>query len=417
MDRLTLRDVLVLAALALVARLATALPVDYAPYTDPAYYTLVAERLATGHGFSVPVIWSFLEVGSRLPSPATLPVPSNAHWMPLTSILAAGPMALLGPSYRAGQLPSILLSAALVPATALIAAWLFERRWVAIVSAVLATFAGPLLLYYPTVENFAIFGALGAGSLAAAVHAVRAANGGRWIVLSGLLAGAATLARIDGALLVVAPATAWLARGEFRRGAGWAAGLASAVAFLAVLAPWLIRNLATFGAALPSTGGSTLWITSYNEQFSIGHEVSLSTYLAAGPGVVIGSKLESWFELIGRTAVLLGGTFIVTFIPGSVDGAPPSRAVALPRLLRRSVRRHGWGSSRSTPRAAPGTTPPRPGCRSRSRSSVASLPTVATAIGRWWPFLRRPADASVPGGRGDRRCGGAVRGRVPRNLA
>src|SRR6476619_1420964 len=102
MDRLTLRDLLVLAALGLVARLATALPVDYAPYTDPAYYTLVAERLATGHGFSVPVIWSFLEVGSRLPTPAVLPVPSNAHWMPLTSILAAGPMALLGPSYRAG---------------------------------------------------------------------------------------------------------------------------------------------------------------------------------------------------------------------------------------------------------------------------------------------------------------------------
>ena len=389
MDRLTLRDVLVLAALGLVARLATALPVDYAPYTDPAYYTLVAERLATGHGFSVPVIWSFLEVGSRLPNPAVLPVPSNAHWMPLTSILAAGPMALLGPSYRAGQLPSILLSAALVPATALVAAWLFERRWVAIVSAVLATFAGPLLVYYPTVENFAIFGALGAGSLAAAIHAVRATNGGRWIVLSGLLAGAATLARIDGALLVVAPATAWLARGEFRRAAGWTAGIASAAAFLAVLAPWLLRNLATFGAALPSTGGSTLWITSYNEQFSIGHEVSLGTYLAAGPGLIIGSKLESWFELIGRTAVLLGGTFIVTFIPGLWMARRRRELwpfltyvvvlfIVMGGIFTFHAPRGAW--YHSAPAWLPFAIP----------LSVAALPPVATAIGRWWPFLRRP---------------------------
>ena len=54
---------------------------------------------------------------------------------------------------------------------------------------------------------------------------------------------------------------------------GW--GVASAVAFLAILAPWLGRNLAVFGTLLPSAGGHTLWIREYNEQFSIGREVSL----------------------------------------------------------------------------------------------------------------------------------------------
>ena len=97
-SRVRLADLAVLTLLALVARIGAAALVDYAPYTDPAYYTLVAERLATGHGFSVPVIWSFLEVGSRLPNPASLPVASNGHWMPLTSVVAAAFMAVLGPT-------------------------------------------------------------------------------------------------------------------------------------------------------------------------------------------------------------------------------------------------------------------------------------------------------------------------------
>src|SRR4029077_2985751 len=129
-----------------------------------AYYTLVAQRLATGHGFTVPVIWSFLEVGARLPNPAVLPVPSNGHWMPLTSIVAAGFMAILGDTWRAGQVPMVMLSAALVPFTYLIGWELLRSRWIAWLSAILAIFAGPLLLYYPTVENFAVFGMAGAGA-------------------------------------------------------------------------------------------------------------------------------------------------------------------------------------------------------------------------------------------------------------
>jgi predicted membrane-bound spermidine synthase len=73
---------------------------------------MVAEQLAAGHGFSAPVLWSFLEVGGRLPVDPMLPVPSNGHWMPLTSIVAAGSMAVFGDllgSYRAAQLPMILL--------------------------------------------------------------------------------------------------------------------------------------------------------------------------------------------------------------------------------------------------------------------------------------------------------------------
>src|SRR2546430_12036960 len=116
-SRVRLADLAVLTLLALVSRIGAAALVDYAPYTDPAYYTLVAERLTNGHGFSVPVIWSFLEVGSKLPNPAVLPVASNGHWMPVTSVVAAALIAVLGPTWRAGHVPMVLLHALLRPLT------------------------------------------------------------------------------------------------------------------------------------------------------------------------------------------------------------------------------------------------------------------------------------------------------------
>lgn len=303
-----------------MARIVAAVPVDYAPYTDPAYYSLVAARLADGHGFSVPVLWSFLEVGGRLPADPTLPVPSNGHWMPLTSIVAAPFVAVLGPwlgSWRAAQVPMILLSAALVPLTYVVGSRLWASRAVGLAAAVLALLAGPLLVMYPLVDNFAVFGACGAAALWCAIRAVRADRPGPWLVASGVAAGLATLARVDGLLLPVAPALAWLLRSDWRPArVRFAWGVASALAFAAVLAPWLVRDLVVFGALFPSAGGHTLWITSYNQQFSIGDQPTLASYLAWGPVNILGSKLAAWGELLGRTAVLLGGFFILPFAYG-----------------------------------------------------------------------------------------------------
>ena len=387
--RARLTDLLVLTALALVARIVAAAITGYAPYTDPAYYTLVARELATGNGFHVPVIWSFLEVGSHLPDPAVLPVASNGHWMPLTSIVASWFMDLLGPTWRAGQVPMVVLSTLLVPLTYWIGWELWQRRWIALVAGVLAIFAGPLLVYYPTVENFAVFGVLGALSLYASVRAVTASRPGPWLVASGLLAGLATLARVDGILLTVAPAIAWLELRGWRSVRLWRWGTASGLAFMLVLAPWLSRDIATYGAPFPSAGGHTLWITSYNEQFSIGHPVDLAGYLAWGWGNIIGSKLDSWFQILGRTAVLLGGTFFLTFLPGLwIHRKRPELLpfigywvvmVLVMGLVFTFHAPHG-AFYHSAPAWLPFALP----------MAVASLPPVATWIGRAWPFLRRP---------------------------
>ena len=51
-----------------------------------------------------------------------------------------------------------------------------------------------------------------------------------------------------------------------------------------VIAPWLLRDLAVFGSPFPSAGGHLLWITDYNEQFSISHDPTVGSYWAWGLG-------------------------------------------------------------------------------------------------------------------------------------
>ena len=322
MNAITRRDLAILFGAALVLRAIAAALVPWPPYLDASYYTVVAENLAAGNGFNLPVIWAYLEVGSQIPQDAALPIPSNAHWPPLGPIVATAGMLLLGPGWTAGQVPMVLLAALLPPLTYLVGLELFRSRKIAIASGILALFPGPLFVLYPAIDNFAVFGLAGTLVLYASMRAVGSERPGPWLVAAGAAAALAALTRIDGVLLTVAPATAWLiGRGwtPWQRGGGrpsWAWGFASAAAFLLVLAPWLLRNLAVFGTPMPSAGGHTLWITSYNEQFSIGHEVSLATYLDWGWANIIGSKLVAWATVAGRTMVLLGGFLVLPFVGG-----------------------------------------------------------------------------------------------------
>ncbi|HEX6140021.1 MAG TPA: hypothetical protein VF013_06090 [Candidatus Limnocylindria bacterium] len=389
------RDAVALLVLALIVRTAAALLVDTAPYTDPAYYTVVASQIASGHGFTTPVLWSFLEVGGRLPAEPMLPVASNGHWMPLTSLVSVPFVALLGDAlgtWRAAQAPHVLLSALLVPLTYLVGWDLWRSRSVAWGGALLALLAGPLLVYYPMPANFAVFGLSGAAAVWLAIRAVRAPRPVTWLLASSLCVGVATLARVDGPLLAVAPAVAWWLRRRELGGLAGAAGigLACLVAFTLPVLPWLLRNVAVFGTPLPSAGGHTLWITSYNEQFSIATQPSLESYLAWGPANIVGSKLAAWGELLGRTAVLLGGLFVLPFLYGlwhqrrRAELAPFGvywLVVFLAMGLVFTFHAPKGAYYHSAPAWLPFALP----------LAVASLAPMATALGRWWRFLRRPA--------------------------
>lgn len=390
-------DLLLLAAVALAVRATTAALVDGPPHLDAGYYSMVAEQLATGHGFTAPALWSFLEVGGHLPALPVLPVPSNGHWMPLPEIVAAGAMALLGPDWRAGQVPMVLLSALLVPITYLVGWWLWESRRVAMLAGILAICAGSLLMMYPLVESFAVFGVLGAAVLAASVRAVGSPRPGPWLVLAGAAAGLASLTRIDGVLLTVAPATAWLVLRPFGVGGSFGSvarafawGTASAAAFLLVVTPWLLRDLAVFGTPFPSPGGRLLWIRDYNEQFSISLDPTFDRYLAWGLPSILLSKLGAAVEVAGRTLGVLGGLFGASFAYGlwihrrDRRLAPVTVYVCLmfaTMVLAFTEHAPKGAFLHSAPAWLPFALP----------MSVAALGPLATGLARFWPFLRRPA--------------------------
>ena len=69
-------------------------------YPDSYYYVDVARALAAGHGLNVDFVWIFAEVGGHIPANPILPIPGNAHWLPLASFIQAPFIAVLGPTAR-----------------------------------------------------------------------------------------------------------------------------------------------------------------------------------------------------------------------------------------------------------------------------------------------------------------------------
>ena len=391
------RDLAILVAATLVVRSIGAWLIPFPPHVDAAYYTMVAERLAAGEGFTAPVLWSFLEVGGKLPANPALPVPSNAHWMPLTSMVAALPMSVLGVGWRAGQVSAVILSSLLVPLTYVATVWIWRSRRLAVLAAVLAVAAGSLLLMYPLVESFAVFGVFGASALLASTRAVTAQRPGVWLVLAGAATGLAALTRIDGALLAVAPATAWViarplapggALGGPARSVAW--GVATCAAFLLVVAPWLLRNVEVFGTPLPSAGGRLLWIRDYNEQLSIGLDITVGRYLEWGLGPILTSKLRTLVDLVGRTLALLGGILGLFFFAGAWMQRRDRRlwpyfayVVVMFAMMTLVFTEHAPKGAflHTAPAWLPIGIP----------MALASVAPVCVIAARWWRFLHRPA--------------------------
>jgi hypothetical protein len=223
------------------------------------------------------------------------------------------------------------------------------------------------------------------------MRAVRASRPGPWLVLAGGLVGLATLARVDGLLLAVAPQPPG---GASRLGVVAGSprlGSASAVAALAVLAPWLARDLAVFGSPLPSAGGHTLWITSYNQQFSISQDPTAAGYLAWGAGNIIGSKLAAWVSWsAGRRCC--SAAYSSSPLPMASGESAGDRSSSVHRLLRGDVR--GDGRGLHLPRTKGCLLPLIAGLAALRRGlAVANLAPAASA-GR--PRVAVPAAAGDP---------------------
>ena len=295
----------VLFAIALVVRAAVGTAFAGPAYPDSYYYVNVAHDLAAGHGFTVNYIWNFVDVGGVLPKLPTLPIPSNAHWMPLAALVQVPFIWLMGPSWLASELPMWLIGALAAPLTYWIAREAGLDIRLAACAGLLAAVPGALTPFFGQPDNFGLFMTLGALALWLCARGLRGDR--RAFVIGGVVVGLATLARSDGVLLGVPFALAfarelWPGR---QKVIGWAAAVGCFALFVVVLGPWLYRQLEVFGSVAPSAAnGRILWISNYNELYSIGAPATPGTLLAAGLGPFVASRVGGLLSALGLFAFL-----------------------------------------------------------------------------------------------------------------
>src|SRR5258708_39664593 len=100
------RDAIMIGLMALIVGGIMAALLHNPGYTDAYYYFNAGQRLIQGKGLTDVALWTYLG------APAALPVPSHLYWMPLTSLVAAGSMALFGPSFDGAQVGFVLVTLA-----------------------------------------------------------------------------------------------------------------------------------------------------------------------------------------------------------------------------------------------------------------------------------------------------------------
>lgn len=310
---------LVLFLVAFGIRVATWLAFPDPAYPDALYYANVARNVAGGAGLSVDYVWSFVEVGGVLPATGTLPIPANAHWMPLAVLIQVPFLLLLGPGTLTAALPFWLLAAGVAPLTWAIARDAGLGRAAALCAGLLAAAPGLVLPYLAQPDNFAPYMLLGALALWLCGRALR---GDRRAFLAGsACVGLAFLSRNDGVLLAVPFLVVFLAgrRGHAEAARiGWGTAFAGAALCLAIVGPWLARQLLVFGSLSPSAAnGRILWIAEYADLFSIATPATLSTFLAQGIGPLLASRAGGLVAAIG---ILVIGPLLVVLAPPTAAG-------------------------------------------------------------------------------------------------
>lgn len=288
---------------ALACRIVVAFLLHQPGYIDAYYYYQVAANFHTGHGLSETSLWNY-QLDSFVPN-HNLNHPAFNYWLPLSTWLTIASFSIFGVSFGAAQLPFVLLAACLPP----LAFWLgkltfgLEQSRYSWTMALVMLFPGRYFLFLNAPDNFAPFAVIILLGLISIYKGLWSNQ--RYLWVAGLLGGLAYLSRSDGVLLVITLVVGfgyrrWQLRREPQtKGPGWLV-LAGALALaLAVVTPWLWRNLITFGAIVPATSSKILFLRDYNELFSYNLPLDFNYYVNQTLPALISTKFTAlWLDLL-----------------------------------------------------------------------------------------------------------------------
>jgi 4-amino-4-deoxy-L-arabinose transferase-like glycosyltransferase len=328
-----MRTAVALYAFALLVRLVLIGLFPDPAYVDSFYYVNVARALHAGQGFNIDFIWTFVDLGGALPANPVLPIASNAHWMPLASLVQVPFLFILGVNAWASALPFALIGALAAPLTWAFAGEAGARREVRLGAALLVAVPASLV-FMAQPDNFALYQTIVVAALWLGTRGLKGHAGS--FAGAGLLVGLAMLARNDGILVGAALGLVflWERFRAWRAGRPasipWWCGLACLGLFILVMAPWWARQLAVFGSISPSSAsGRILWIRSLAEMNSIEGHPTIASFLGQGLGSLASSRLVGLGQAIVSFVVLVAGIGLAPFMVvgawlrrRSVDFAP-----------------------------------------------------------------------------------------------
>ena len=257
-------------------------------YMDADYYFASGQAVARGNGFSMPVLWNYLD------DPVSLPHPSHTYWMPLVSLISALGI-LIGGHFTAARIPFLLISGLIAPLTVILGLRLHGNVRNAVFGGVFALLPVYYLAYLPTSDSFALLMVLGACLF------LLANNPSRLILRSfgiGLIIGLLHLARTEGVIwLLVLPAWAlWErvnANHSMKSGIGMIVVmmLTGLVGYLLPTAFWYGRNLMVWGSLFPPGGTRALWLTGYEDTFLFpASQLTIQRWLASGWEAILSAR-------------------------------------------------------------------------------------------------------------------------------
>ncbi len=305
------RDYLILFVLALLVVLVIVALQPVPGYMDADYYFAGGKQLASGHGFSDPFLWNYLD------HPQGLPHPSNSYWNPLASIIAAGGMILTGKINFLSARIGFILMAALAPLiVAALAYRISHKRSLALLAGLLTIFSGYYLPFIVTTDNYSLYMLVGALFFLLLDRLTIPKS-----IVLGVLAGVLNLARGDGllwlplTLLAVAVLAYRQAAPGLRIRRSALNGFLALLGYLLVMGAWFARNLAVFGAAMPPGSGYVLWMTSYNQIFSFTPELyTFHSWLVSGLQEALKARVSALGQNLGTAFFAEGMIFLVPLI-------------------------------------------------------------------------------------------------------
>ncbi len=299
-------DYLILFLGGVVVGMITLFTRHYTGYMDADYYYATGRELAAGHGFTQNFLWNFLD------NPTGLPHPSFTYWMPLSSIIAAIGMYLLGSSeFIAARFPFVIIYGLVPGITAFIAYRISNIRLVGWLAGALCIFCGFYLRYISEPDSFGISMIL--GTLIIIISSSNVTGWRIWLarLIVGVLAGLMHMSRADGLLWVGIGIMGFVIvslkpnEGKVNKPNFLLDTIISSIAFvfigyLVVTLPWYLRNYELFNAIFPPGNSKALFLREYDQLFS--YPASTITY-ESWWGVGFGNLLLNILSSLGTNMV------------------------------------------------------------------------------------------------------------------